>query len=252
MEVRRAFVTGASEGIGRRFAERLAARGFHLTVVARNRTRLRELVEGLEGRGHEVLEADLATEEGLAAAVGALESAPCNLLVNNAAFGAVGSFAEVPLPTQQAMLRLNVEALVVLAHAFLRQARPGDTLVNVSSVVGLTPQPEQPVYSASKAFVTSFTECLWAQSRARGIIVVGLHPGATETLFRSRAGGDPQGSPMRRRLLMTPDDVVTSALEAMDAGGNPLVVSGLANRMLMMLARFLGRRLTVQVMSRFK
>jgi short-subunit dehydrogenase len=245
----RAIVTGASEGIGRALALALARAGFPVTVVARNRERLESLLGELGGEGHRLLAADLATEAGVAAVVAAMAEDHCALLVNNAAFGAVGDFAEVPLATQVNMLRLNVEAPVVLAHAFLRQAVRGDALVNLSSVVAFLPQPAQPLYTATKAFVTSLSETLWQNAKSRGVKVFAVHPGATDTEFAARAGRDPDRR--RPRLIrQLPEEVAADILRALEGPWGPDLVTGWPNRIFCSIARLLPRKLLLALLSR--
>jgi short-subunit dehydrogenase len=245
----RAIVTGASEGIGRALALALARAGYPVTAVARNQQRLEALQAELAGEGHQVLVADLATETGVAAVVTAIQQDHCALLVNNAGFGAVGDFAEVPLDKQIQMLRVNVEAPVVLAHTFLRQAVRGDALVNVSSVVAFMPQPAQPVYTATKVFITSLTETLWQNAKHRGIKVFAVHPGATDTEFAVRAGRDPN----RRRpssIRQLPEEVAAETLRALEGPWGPNVVTGLPNRFFCSIARLLPRKLLLALLSR--
>jgi len=245
----RAVLTGASEGIGRALARALARAGYRLTLVARNRQRLDSLLDELAGQGHEILVADLATTAGLDEAAAAVEKSRCHLLVNNAGAGAVGAFCEIDLEVQRALLRLNAEAVTVLSHVFLRQAEAGDVLLNVSSVVAFVPQPAQPLYSATKAFVTALTETLWQQVRDRGIDVIALHPGATETEFRRRAS--PDAKPRPRFLRQIPEEVAAVALRALHHRRGPHVISGVRNRILVRLARLLPRRWLLGLIGRF-
>lgn len=245
----RAIVTGASEGIGRALALALGRAGYSVTLVARNRERLENLLAEMAGEDHRALVADLATEAGVAATVAAIEEDHCALLVNNAAFGAVGDFSEVPLDKQVQMVRLNVEAPVVLAHAFLRQAVRGDAVINVSSVVAFLPQPAQPVYTATKAFITSLTETLWQTAKGRGIKVFAVHPGATDTEFARRAGRDP-ARPRPRFIRQLPEEVAAETLRALEGPWGPDVVIGLPNRLFVSIARLLPRKLLLALLSR--
>ena len=245
----RAVVTGASEGIGRALALALARAGYEVTAVARNRQRLDELQAEMAGEGHRMLVADLATSEGVAATVAAIEEEHCALLVNHAAFGAVGDFAEVPLARQVEMLRVNVEAPVVLGHAFLRQAVRGDAMVNLSSVVAFLPQPAQPVYTASKAFITSLSETLWQTARQRGVRVFAVHPGATDTQFGVRAGRDPS-RPRPAFMRQLPEEVAAETLRALEGPWGPNVVTGLPNRLGVAFGRLLPRKLLLALLHR--
>lgn len=88
------------------------------------------------------------------------------------------------------MMHLNCEALVTLAHLFLSQPEPGDALLNVSSTLAFAPVPNLSVYSATKAFVTSFSESLWYEHKDRGVYVMGLCPGMTATESQPHTGED--------------------------------------------------------------
>jgi short-subunit dehydrogenase len=229
-------VTGASEGIGRAFALRLALDGYRITALARNEARLGELLDELAGAGHTRVTADLSTAEGRARATEALSTNHHNLLINNAGQGLFGLFPSVALEEHEALMRVNMDAVVALAHAFLRQARADDALVNVSSALASTPIPSAGLYSATKAFVSILSECLWYEQRARGVYVLGLHPGPTATLFqgRARAGNHAPPAP----LVDTPESVVEQAMAALRLRKKPTVVAG---RPLLQLITFLGR-----------
>ncbi len=244
---RRALVTGASEGIGRAFARRLAREGYTVTAVARNEARLRELAAEL-GAGHAFRVADLAAPPDVAALAAHVSASSYDLLVNNAAVGLYGRFADLPEDRIQALLRVNVEALVALSHAFLRTARPGDALVNVSSILAFMPLPSNGIYSASKAFVTSFSESLWQEQRARGVYVLGLCPGGTATEFHLRAGAG--GRRAAGGMTQRPEQVVAEALEALRARRCPTVVTGWRNRMVVLLTRLISRRWVVSLLGR--
>lgn len=233
-------MTGASAGIGRAFATALAAAGYAVTAVARREDRLAVLMAEL-GPGHDHLAADLATPEGLRATAERL-SEPYTLLVNNAGAAVHGGFAETPLEDSLAVLDLNCRAVVTLAHAFLAAARPGSALVNVSSTLGRTPKPGLGVYSATKAFVTSFSETLWHEQKARGVHVLALCPGVTST--DSQPADD-----VPSWLVQTPEAVAARALRAVHRREGPTVVSGRPNAVLTAVAGLLPRRTAVSLLG---
>jgi short-subunit dehydrogenase len=236
----KALVTGASAGIGRAFATALAAAGYAVTAVARREDRLAGLMADL-GPGHDHLAADLATPEGLRVTAERLTE-PYTLLVNNAGLAIHGGFAETSLEDSLAVMDLNCRAVVTLAHAFLAQARPGAALVNVSSTLGFTPKPGLGVYSASKAFVTSFSESLWHEQKARGVHVLALCPGVTTTESQ-----DADGVPSF--LVQTPEDVAARALRAVRRREGPTVVSGRPNAVFTAAAGLLPRRTAVSLLG---
>ena len=237
----KALVTGASAGIGRALATTLAAAGYPVTAVARREDRLADLMAAL-GPGHDALVADLATPEGLRAAADRLAGGAYTLLVNNAGTAVHGGFATTSLPDSLAVVDLNCRAVVTLAHAFLAAARPGSALVNVSSTLGFTPKPGLGVYSATKAFVTSFSETLWHEQKARGVHVLALCPGVTAT--ESQPAGD-----VPSWLVQTPDEVAARALRAVRDREGPTVVSGRRNAVLTAVTGLLPRRTAVSLLG---
>lgn len=247
---RRALVTGASAGIGRAFAERLAADDFDLVVVARRAESLHALADRLRARhGVEaaVLPADLTDPAALARVEDVLRTdRRIELLVNNAGFGSEGRFHELDLENEVRMLRLNVEAVVRLSHAALGPMveRGRGALINVSSGLGFVPAPYFATYGASKAFVTSFSEALSEELSGTGVRVQVLCPGFTRTEFQQVAGTDTTRLP--GFLWQEPEEVVSASLEGLRKG-TLVVVPGLGNRLSLApfrgaLARTLGRR----------
>ena len=242
-------VTGASEGIGRAFAVALAERGYAVTLLARRREALAAVLAELPGAGHAVLNVDLATPAGVDAALSMFAQQHVHLLINNAGIGRVGGFC-APTPEQHlGIVRLNVEALLRLSHAFCAQAQEGDALVNVSSILADAPQPSQPVYAASKAFVTSLSTSLWHEMRDRGVHVIALQPGATRTAFGQHAGRE-QGWRRPGWQSQSAEQVARQTLQALDRRRGPTVTTGLHNVLFVAAARLLPRRLLVRLMAR--
>ena len=247
---KRALVTGASSGIGREFALQLASQGYRVTGVARREEQLRLLLEELPGDGHAYLVADLGTPEGMQLAMDELQRERVHLLVNNAGLSVLEPFYESELSRQQNILAVNCESLMKLVHTFLRQSERGDALVNLSSIVAWLPTPAQPMYSASKAFIASFSECLWEEHRERGVYVMGLCPGVTETEFiASATGGDADGQTLPRALVQTTGEVVAEVMRALAARKKAIIVPGRINRMMMLMPRFLTRHRLLSVLA---
>ena len=226
---RSALVTGASSGIGVSFARRLAADGCALVLVARREERLSALAEDLR-RWHdvdvEVLPADLASPSGLDTVASRLATGdPVELLVNNAARSSKGSFAELSPETIDAQIQLNVVALTRLARAAVTGMRARDYggILNVSSMASLTASPGTAVYGATKAFVTSLTESLYAELNGTGVHVTALLPGFTRTEFH--ATNDVEVSYLPSVAWLDADAVARSGLDAV-AAGRPLAVPG--------------------------
>ena len=222
-----ALVTGATAGIGAAFARQLAARGHDLVLVARDEARLESKAQQLRsfGVGVEVLPADLADDEGCSV-VEKRCAAGVDVLVNNAGLGTKGAFHEVPIEDEEHLLRLNVRAVLRLTHAALPSmvaARSG-AVVNVSSVAGFAPGARAATYSASKAWVTNFSESLHLQYSDVGVRVLALCPGFTRTEFHSRAEMDTSGIP--ERMWLDAEEVVRVGLADLDKGRSLSVPGG--------------------------
>jgi uncharacterized protein len=230
---RRAWVTGASTGIGAAFARRLAADHYDLALVARSRDRLEELATTLEkddGVTCAVLPADLTDAkdlERIAAAIAGDNGA--ELLINNAGFGTIGPYAKLDFAREEDEVRLNVIALMRLTRAALPGLieRGRGAIINVSSMAAFQPAPLNATYGATKAFVNSFTESLSEELRGSGVHVMALCPGFTRTEFQERAGIDTSGIP--GFAWMSAEAVVDSALAALRRG-DVVSVPGAANR----------------------
>jgi len=234
--VKKALITGASSGIGREFAVQLAAQGYAITAVARRAALLETLVAELPGEGHGFIVADLARTQDLERVAGCLQHTQYQLLVNNAGYSTFEPFYAGQLQSQKDMLAVNCGAVVHLAHAFLGQARAGDALINLASVVSFLPTPAQPMYSASKAFIASLSKCLWEEQRRRNVYVMGLCPGITQTEFIATAtGGQADGGSLPAALTQSAAQVVAEALRALGKRRQALVVTGRANRLMVAL-----------------
>ncbi len=243
---RHALVTGASVGIGAAFAARLAHDGYNVITVARDRQRLEAQARRLERDGHvtvEVLAADLTRHADLERVEARIAERPAlDLLVNNAGFGSAGAFAKLAVDGEEGQIRLNVTALLRLTRAALPGmiARRHGAIINVSSMAAFQPGPYMATYSATKAFVNSFTESLHEEVRGTGVRVQALCPGFTRTEFQRRAGIDTSSLPSF--VWMTPEAVVEASLNALRSD-TVVCVPGLANRALATLAAAVPHRL---------
>jgi uncharacterized protein len=229
--IRRALVTGASDGIGEGFARALAARGVALVVTARREDRLHLLATEVPV-DVEVVAADLAAPAQRVALCERLRDRerPVDLLVNAAGFGAYGPFIAMEAARAQDMLAVNVDALVDLTHAALpgMVERGHGAVVNVGSIAGYAPGPHAAVYAASKAFVASFTQALREELRRSDVRMMLLAPGVTDTGFQAAAGVDPLAIPSLVRMEVAP--VVAAALRDL-ARDRAVSVPGGLNRL---------------------
>ncbi len=215
-----ALVTGASAGLGRAFATRLAATGFDVVLVARDRPRLDELAADLRRRfgcDVQVLACDLTERAGLDEVADRLRDPdrPVDLLVNNAGNALRKPFLANDVADEEGMLDLHVRATLVLTHAALgpMTSRRSGGVINVSSVAGWIPQG---TYSAHKAWVRVFSQAIAAQVAPTGVRVMALAPGYVHTEFHERAGIKAESIP--GPAWLDADDVVASTLRAWERG----------------------------------
>ena len=217
-----ALITGASAGIGAIYADRLAKRGHGLILVARDRTRLAGLAQRLRsatGRSVDTVAADLNDKTDLAKVEAILRAnADITLLVNNAGVGATAPLLNADVAKMDEMIRLNVGALTRLSYA----AAPGfvargvGTIINISSIVAISPETLNGVYGGSKAYVLAFSLSLHHELAEKGVRIQAVLPGATATDF-----WDAAGVPLHRlpaAIVMSADDMVDAALAGLDQG----------------------------------
>ncbi len=230
---RRAVVTGASSGIGAGFADVLSRERVDLVLVARDVAALEVVAARARAQGvqAEVLPADLSTDEGIervAAAITAADPA-VDLVVNNAGIGQWGRFADLPLDRAIETLRVNNDAVVGISHAAVRAMlrSGGGTIIQLSSMASAAPGPQQAVYAASKAFVSSFGQALSAELDGSPISCTTVLPGFTRTQYFARAGLEVH---LPANRWMEPEHLAVLALEAA-VHGHRLLIPGARNRL---------------------
>ncbi|MDT4938378.1 MAG: uncharacterized protein QOG80_2049 [Pseudonocardiales bacterium] len=249
-----ALVTGATAGIGAEFARQLAQRGNDLVLVARDVPRLEATRDELSSRYGvriEVLPADLCTDEGCAAVSARIDDAavPVDVLVNHAGFGMYRRFGDADLADEERQLDLNVRAVLRLTHAAVRTmvARRSGQIINVSSVAGFVPRGGNATYSASKAYVTMFSEALSVQLAGSGVTVTAVCPGFTHTEFHERAHADMSHVP--DRMWLDAKVVVAEGLADADKG-KPISVPSRQYKTLVTAVRTLPRPILRRIMAR--
>jgi len=240
-----ALVTGASRGLGRCFARSLAARKKNLVLVARSGAKLEALARELRtahdiqvesivfdlsrnGAGQHL--ADELTRHGL----------QIDLLINNAGFGDQGRFNELPLERQVEAINLQTITVVELTHRLLPAMieRKSGGIITISSMAGFQPIPFASVYSATKAFLTTFSLALEAEVKSRGVRVVTVCPGRLRV-----APEDVESSGERKKFPggeQTHEEVVAEALRALERGSG-LVIPGGMNKLAAFAERFVPR-----------
>lgn len=249
----RALITGASAGLGAEYARQLAARGEALVLVARRAEAL-ELVaaelRAVHGVAVEVLPADLTDEADVARVAARLgdESAPVDLLINNAGYGLGLDFARNAIADEAAHLRIHVEAPLRLSHAAYRAmlARGHGRVINIASVAGFLPRS---TYGAVKGFLIQFSRWANVKYGPRGVTTTAVCPGFTHTDFHERMGLPPGQEGVMRGMWLDARDVVRISLRAADRG-RALSIPSLRYRLIVGVARVLPAGLLARVAER--
>lgn len=248
-------VTGASAGIGEAISRVLASRGDDLILVARREPALEKLAKDLERSNSvtcDVLAADLSEPASVETVAKQITTRSVDTVVNNAGFGTYGTFQKLPLDHELEEIRLNVEALVALSHAALGVFVPrrSGRLLNVASTASFQPGPKNATYSATKAFVRSFTEALHEEVRTSNVHVTALCPGFTPTEFQARAGMQASGVP--KFMWSDSATVAAAGIAALDRN-HALCVPGVVNRFsaeaVRLAPRGLARRMAGRVLD---
>ncbi|WP_280423686.1 SDR family NAD(P)-dependent oxidoreductase [Nocardia carnea] len=249
-------LTGASSGIGAAFATALAARGSNLVIVARRAERLEPMADEMRRTTDariEVIPADLChptAAHDLHQAV-ADRGIQVTSLINSAGFGSFATFPGADPGQLTAEIAVHATAPVQLTAAFLPQMVDAGNgfIINLASVSAYLPSPRMAVYSATKAFVLSFTESLWTELRGTGLTVFAVAPGATASDFTTGMGSDARV--LTAGKLRTPEDVVTTALRHLERRSpGPTVIDGHLNQLSVFMSRFMSRRRNALMMAR--
>jgi uncharacterized protein len=240
-----ALVTGASDGIGREFAVRLAQAGIHVVLAARRK----EVLEGISkelaekhGARARVIPVDLATSSGVDELVAKTRDLDVGLLVAAAGFGTSGLFVDARLDEELGMIDVNCRAVAALAHAFGRRfvERGRGGVVLMSSLVAFQGVPRAANYAATKAYVQSFAEALRIELKPLGVDVIASAPGPIRSGFAARAS-------MTVGLAQTPRDVAWATLAALGKRGT--VRPGWLSKFLEATLMFLTRQGRVRMMG---
>jgi len=244
-------ITGASSGIGYELAKLFARNHHNLVLVARSADKLAQISTELQAYGVTVktMTLDLATPLASKFLFDRLQSEniPIDILVNNAAFGAYGEFAQMPEEVILGQIHLNVTALTELTSLFLPpmlQRRSG-RIMNVASTAAFQPGPLMAVYYATKAFVLSFSEAIANELHGSGVTVTCFCPGATHTGFAQRAGME--NSRLFKQVgAMSAEKVARDGYRAL-MEGRTVAISGTRNWIVAESVRFAPRKMVTAI-----
>lgn len=245
-------ITGASAGLGAEYARAFAAQRHDLVLVARREQALHTLAEELRsthGVTVTVLAQDLSAPDSAAQLHSRTEELgiEVDVLVNNAGFGTHGEFADADPQRMADEIQLNCGTLVALTARYLpvMRTRGRGTVINIASTAAFQPVPRMAVYGATKAFVLSFSEALWAEEKRHGIRVLAVCPGATATEFFDVAG-ESAAVGIKRSAKQVVDHTMREL-----GGSKPSFVDGLANAITArVLTKAVPRRVLIAVTGR--
>jgi short-subunit dehydrogenase len=249
-----ALITGASSGIGAALADVFARHRHDLVLVARDRRRLDDVAARLRDRHQatvHLLLADLSQPGSARAVYDEVQSLhlEVDVLVNNAGMIVYGEFTQTDLAREISMIGVNLVALTELTKLFLpgMRSRSRGAILNLGSTGSFAPSPLNAVYSATKAYVLSFSEAIAEELEGTGITVTALCPGATRSELQRRAGMEDVR--LLRRGVMDAAEVAEAGYRALQAGRR-VEIPGRADRLQIAVSRFLPRRTVVRYAHR--
>lgn len=240
-----ALITGASSGIGEMFARELGALGFNLILVARRKNKMGSIAKELKQHYKieiEIIELDLSRDDFINKIEDTTVQLDIGLLVNNAGFALTGEFTEHSLEDELRLFYVNCRAPLVLAHYFGKRmvSRGKGGIINVSSASAFSSLPYWSNYAASKSYLLHLSEGLWYEMKPKGVDVLALCPGATQTGFAKVAGTNMKG--------MSSANVVKKALHSI--GKKTSVIVGFNNRFFVFIMKFMPRKMVIKLVGK--
>lgn len=247
-ENKTALITGASSGIGEVFAYELAKKRCNLVLVARSKDKLDRLSSKLES-DYRIkvisLPMDLTNRHAPKLIWDALKERGIriDILVNNAGAGTLERFHQINEERINNEIQLNITSLTELTRRFLEPMikRNNGIIINVASMTAFQPAPYMAVYGATKSYVLSFTQALWAENRENGIKILALCPGETRSSFHTSSGSD-----HLKGNRMEPIEVVKTAFKGIEKG-NSYQIAGRTNYIFSLFSRLLPRKTVLNI-----
>ncbi|MES2371496.1 MAG: SDR family oxidoreductase [Bacteroidota bacterium] len=244
-----ALITGASKGIGRAIAEELASRNYHVLLVARSASLLKEAVDELSGKYNikaDHLAIDLSAPNSPAQIFSWIKEKgyEVNILVNNAGYGLSGNFEQYSIEEHRAMMQVNMTVPLELTSMLLPELKkqPNGYILNIASAAAYQAVPGLTAYAATKSFLLSFSRGLQYELRNSNVSVTVVSPGGTDTDFANRAKVAGKAVKAGEKLNMTPKAVAKLAVNAMFARKTE-IITGFVNKLGAFLVWLLPKKL---------
>ena len=251
-----ALITGGTQGIGYELAKLFAGDGYNLILVARTEDDLQQRKQefaGQYGITVETIAKDLFQPNAPFELYNEVKSRNLvvDVLVNDAGQGQYGLFVEQEIQRLQEIIQLNINALTVLTHLFLKDmvARNEGKILQLASIASQLPGPWQAVYHATKAYVLSFTEALVSELKESAVTLTALQPGATDTDFFNKA--DMQESKILDTKLSDPAKVAKDGYEALMSGDDK-IVSGFKNKAMVGMSNVMPESMVADQMNKMQ
>jgi short-subunit dehydrogenase len=234
----KAFITGASSGIGLSFAKQLAQQGFNLILLARRKDRLKTIASELESQNSircEIIQADLSEIGDIKKTVDYIHQInDLDVLVNNAGFATLGYFADVPIEKSLGMLNVHITATILFTHTAIKGMlkRKRGAIINVSSIGSFVLSPGNVVYDSTKSFLNTFSQNLKLEMQDMDIRIQALCPGLTRTEFHEV--GDLRNYDRKAipdSMWMSPDKVASLSLAALGKSKKIIFIPGWKKRL---------------------
>jgi uncharacterized protein len=247
-----ALITGASNGIGLELAKVHASKGGDLVLVARNKSKLEELKKELEQQYRvsvHIIGKDLSAPNAAQDVYAETKNAGIQIdfLINNAGFGDFGMFTETDWNKELQMINLNITALTQFTKLYLQDMvqRKSGRVMNVASTAAFQPGPTMAVYYATKAYVLSFSEAIANEVSDKGVTIMALCPGATESGFQAAAAME-ESALVKGKKLPTSQEVAEYGYAAM-LKGKTVAIHGTMNYLMANAVRFTPRAWVVKM-----
>lgn len=244
-------ITGTTSGIGKAFAEKFAGEGYGLILVARDEQKLRLQQVSLQNAYHvdvRYISQDLAQENAVSRIMENIEKwkVTVEVLINNAGFNECGFFVDTSLSRELEMINLHIRFVTELTKRILVHMKESGygRILNVGSTGSFIPSPTDAVYSATKAYIMSFSNALCGELGSAGIKVTTLCPGATQTEFASKA--NIQNTLLFKIAVMKPERVAEIAYRKM-MKGRRLVIPGVYNKLLVAFSKVMPISMTNKI-----